>query len=293
MKPTYIIGTIVVISIILYYFFRIRTSQLSYRFATLLKLFLESDNKIKIDIKERDFIILSRYSKKGDLNIYLLQSNNIISIEVEFITAKKHIKDYEWFFCSTENQTQIYEEIISYLNTKHQYYILNKKPLGKVNTDDHIMLLSEYNAENVFCNAFKAMKLFDKEEYISFRSRFEIIFFNNVLLYSSLSNNNISSPIHKEDMFRLLIQYLENHELLDQVDNLEDFLEKRFDLYSEQAQMLNVKPDYDFSLLYNSFFLNPLEPQAKFNSKSMVKNNFSHLMLNMISGLSACITSFI
>ncbi|MUV04685.1 hypothetical protein GN157_13290 [Flavobacterium rakeshii] len=293
MKPTYIIGTIVVISIILYYFFRIRTSQLSYRFATLLKLFLESDNKIKIDIKERDFIILSRYSKRGDLNIYLLQSNNIISIEVEFITAKKHIKDYEWFFCSTENQTQIYGEIISYLNTKHQYYILNNKPLGKVNTDDHKMLLSDYNAENVFCNAFKAMKLFDKEEYISFRSRFEIIFFNNVLLYSSLSNNNYSSPIHKEDMFRLLILYLENHELLDQVDNLEDFLEKRFDLYSEQAQMLNIKTDYDFSLLYNSFFLNPLEPQAKFNSKSMVKNNFSHLMLNMISGLSACITSFL
>lgn len=288
MQLIYPFGIITVISLILYRGFRLKEKEFTHRFSILIELLLQIDKKLTIEYKDKDSATLSFFSPKGSLNIYCVQFRNIISIEVEIITAKNHIKDYEWHFYETVDQEQMFSEIISYLLIKHKGHFLDDRQLQKIcklhrsRKAGSTIFMKEHLSDAVFCQAFKAVKLFDREELIHFSTRFEMLFFNTVLLYSLLGEKGYTSILVKEDIICLLIFYLENHSLLDKIENIEDFLEDRFSLYAEQASLLKTGTDYDFSLLYHLFFVKPLGASSKFKKRELSDSNFKKLMSNMI-----------
>lgn len=288
MHLIYIFGITAIIGVTVYNGYRLKKNQFSHRFSTLVALLLKIDNKIKVEYKDRDSVTLSFFSQKGSLGIYCVRFRNIVAVEIEIITAKNHVKDYEWHFRETVDQRQMFAEIISYLLVKHKGHVLDQVLLQKVCTLHRANIASraaytkEYLADTVFCQAFKAMKSFDREEFIHFRTRFEMVFFNNVLLYWLLDQKGYLSIPIKEDIICLLIYYLENHSLLDKVENIEDFMEERFSLYTAQAKLLNTGNHYDFSLLYHLFFVAPLGTASKFKRRELANSNFKALMCNMI-----------
>lgn len=77
---------------------------------------------------------------------------------------------------------------------------------------------------------------------------------------------------------------------MNQVNNLERLLEDRIVLYSEQIQQIKLDPDYNYNILYNIFFLEPLSFHPKKTetsgfSRAIQNTDFSKSILYMISDI--------
>ena len=96
--------------------------------------------------------------------------------------------------------------------------------------------------------------------------------------------------VDKEDplwgeLINLLIFYLENQNLVNQIKNIDQLLNHRLTLYSEQLQLIKTTPDYDYKLLNYYFFVKPLSLKPKIKLKEIGNRNFSTLMLFMITDI--------
>ena len=67
---------------------------------------------------------------------------------------------------------------------------------------------------------------------------------------------------------------------MNQIKDVEELLENRLALYGEQIQQVKLNPDYNYNMLYDYFFLEPLSLQSKIKSKVIQTSSLSSTMQN-------------
>src|SRR5690606_18416679 len=105
------------------------------------------------------------------------------------------------------------------------------------------------------------------------KGSFEVLFFNCVVTLQK-SDSKQQNQLW-DQLVALLIFYLENHNLMNQIKDLEKLLAHRLALYGEQIEQIKLNPDYNYNLLYDYFFLKPLSFHSKIKSKIIQTSGLS------------------
>jgi hypothetical protein len=300
MWSIYIIGILTVLSFILYNRFNKKKSRLTSRFSILIRLLLKLDKELVIESTGEDDLTLFSSNIRGSITIYITQYYGIISIIIDSSSIEYSSKKKEWIFLDNSNEYLIFNTIVkdlhAFSNTSFDQTLLNKwidKSNHTVQNIKSTSSFSNYNiAQSFFCIAFSEIEKIDKFQKISQRGSFEILFFNCMI--------TMEKSIVKEqnqlwdELVTLLIFYLENHNLMNQIKDVEKLLEDRVRMYSEQIEQIKSNPDYNYNILYHYFFLKPLSVPKKIQlkiiqssslSKTIERSGFSKVILFMIADI--------
>ncbi|MCC9064971.1 hypothetical protein [Flavobacterium piscisymbiosum] len=300
MWTIYSIGFLTILSCIIYNTVRKKKSQVTSKFSILIHLLLKLDKKLVVENGSNDEITLFSSNIRGSIAIFLAQYSGIISVIIESSTIENTSQKKEWIFLDNINQHLIFNHILNDLknlnNSGFDHQIL-KRLVDKSNHSIQRIILSNgyspYNvAQSLFVIAFSEVEKINDFQKISQKGSFEVLFFNCVVALQK-SDSKQQNELW-DQLFALLIFYLENHNLMNQIKDLEKLLADRLALYGEQIQQIKLDPDYNYNLLYDYFFLRPLSLHSKIKSKviqtsslsrTMQSAGFSKIVLVMIADL--------
>lgn len=281
---TYTIGFLTILSFVIYNAVRKKKSQVTSKFSILIHLLLKLDKKLVVEDGSNDEITLFSSNIRGSIAIFLAQYSGVISIIIESSTIENTSQKKEWIFLDNINQYLIFNHILNdlkNLNTSSFDHYILKRLVDKSNYSIQKIILSNgyspYNvAQSLFVIAFSEVEKINDFQKISQKGSFEVLFFNCVV---TLQKSDIKQQNELWDqLVALLIFYLENHNLMNQIKDLEKLLEDRLALYGDQIEQIKLNPDYNYNLLYDYFFLSPLSLHSKIKSKVMHTSSLSRKM---------------
>lgn len=215
-------------------------------------------------------------------------------------TVKNCNEKKEWIFLDNTNQHLIFNSIIKDLepfsNSSFDPYVL-KKWFDKSNQIIQNTVLTNLNSiynipQSFFCVAFSEIEKLNKFQKISTKGCFEILFFNCLVI---VEKSDVKEQNQLWDqLISLLVFYLENHNLIKHVKDMEKLLEDRLVMYSEEIQLIKSNPYHNYTMLYHYFFLKPLKLPSKIKpkviqnsglSKTIQSAEFSKIVLLMVADI--------
>lgn len=277
---TYIIGFFTVFFYIIYNTSKKKT-YITSRFSILIRLLLKLDKDLVIENKSKDDLTLFSSNIRGSINLFFVQYYGIISIIIEFNTIENSNQKKEWIFLDNMNQYLIFNHIVndikSFSKTSFTENTINKLVNKSNRTIQNTVLTNAYSSYNIpqsfFCIAFTGVEKINEFQKISPKGFFEVLFFNCLITLEKSDENQQNKLL--DQLVTLLIFYLENHNLMNQVKNIERFLEDRLALYSEEIQLIKSNPNRNYNLLYHYFFLKPLKIDSKIKRDVIQNSDFS------------------
>ena len=281
MWTLYSIGFLTILFCIIYNTIRKKKAQVTSKFSILIHLLLKLDKELVVENDGKDDITLFSSNLRGAIAIFFSQYSGIISIIIESNTIENNSQRKEWIFLDNLNQYLIFNHILNDLQSFHNNsfdpHILQKL-VDKSNHNIQRTILSNgyspYNvAQSLFVIAFSEVEKINNFQKISQKGSFEVLFFNCVV---TLQKSNIKQQNELwNQLLTLLIFYLENHNLMNQVKDVEKLLTERLALYGEQIQEIKSNPDYNYNMLYDYFFVKPLKLHSKIKSEVMQTSSLS------------------
>lgn len=265
---------------------RKKKSQVTSKFSILIRLLLKLDKELVVENTSKDDITLFSSNIRGSIAIFFAQYSGIISIIIESNTIENNSQKKEWIFLDNLNQYLIFNYILNNLQSFHSSSFDHQILQKLVDKSNHAIQkaifsngYSPYNvAQSLFVIAFSEVEKINDFQKISQKGSFEVLFFNCVV---TLQKSDIKQQNELWDqLVALLIFYLENHNLMNQIKDVEELLENRLALYGEQIQQVKLNPDYNYNMLYDYFFLEPLSLQSKIKSKVIQTSSLSSTMQN-------------
>lgn len=281
MWTLYSIGFLTILFCIIYNAIRKKNTQITSKFSILIHLLLKLDKELVIEDESRDEITLFSPNLRGAIAIFFVQYSGIISIIIESNTIESNSQRREWIFLDNLNQYMIFNQILNDLQNFHNSSFdqrILQKLADKSNHNIKRSILSNgyspYNAgQSLFVIAFSEVEKINNFQKISQKGSFEVLFFNCV---AALQKSNIKQQNELWDQIAtLLIFYLENHNLMNQIKDVEKLLTERLALYGDQIQEIKSNPDYNYSMLYDYFFVKPLKLHSKIKSKVIETSSLS------------------
>ena len=281
MWTLYSIGFLTILFCIIYNTIRKKKAQVTSKFSILIHLLLKLDKELVVENDGKDDITLFSSNLRGAIAIFFSQYSGIISIIIESNTIENNSQRKEWIFLDNLNQYLIFNHILNDLQSFHNNsfdpHILQKL-VDKSNHNIQRTILSNgyspYNvAQSLFVIAFSEVEKINNFQKISQKGSFEVLFFNCVV---TLQKSDVKQQNELWDqLVTLLIFYLENHNLMNQVKDVEKLLTERLALYGEQIQEIKSNPDYNYNMLYDYFFVKPLKLHSKIKSEVMQTSSLS------------------
>ncbi|UUW08447.1 hypothetical protein NLG42_20345 [Flavobacterium plurextorum] len=281
MWTLYSIGFLTILFCIIYNTIRKKKAQVTSKFSILIHLLLKLDKELVVENDGKDDITLFSSNLRGAIAVFFAQYSGIISIIIESNTIENNSQRREWIFLDNLNQYLIFNLILndlqSFHNSSFDQQILQKL-IDKSNHNMQRTILSNgyspYNiAQSLFVIAFSEVEKINNFQKISQKGSFEVLFFNCVV---TLQKSNIKQQNELwNQLLTLLIFYLENHNLMNQIKDVEKLLTNRLALYGEQIQEIKSNPDYDYNRLYDYFFVKPLKLHSKIKSKVIQTSSLS------------------
>lgn len=281
MWTIYSIGFLTVLFCVIFTTIRKKKEQVTSKFSILLHLLLKLDKELVIENDSKDDITLFSSNIRGSIAIFFSQYCGIISIIIESNTIENNSQRKEWIFLDNLNQYLIFNYILNDLQGFHSSSFdqqILQKLVSKSNQAMQKAILSNgyspYNiGQSLFVIAFSEIEKINNFQKISQKGSFEVLFFNCVV---TLQKSDVERQDDIWEQFvTLLIFYLENHNLMNQIKDVEKLLADRLGLYGEQIQQIKSNPDYDYTMLYDYFFLKPLSFHSKNKSKVMQTSGMS------------------
>lgn len=281
MWTLYSIGFLTILFCIIYNTTRKKKAQVTSKFSILIHLLLKLDKELVVENDGKDDITLFSSNLRGAIAIFFAQYSGIISIIIESNTIENNSQRKEWIFLDNLNQYLIFNHILNDLQSFHNNsfdpHILQKL-VDKSNHNIQRTILSNgyspYNvAQSLFVIAFSEVDKINNFQKISQKGSFEVLFFNCVV---TLQKSDVKQQnVLWDQLVTLLIFYLENHNLMNQVKDVEKLLTERLALYREQIQEIKSNPDCDYNMLYDYFFVKPLKLHSKIKSKVIQTSSLS------------------
>ncbi|MDQ6532144.1 hypothetical protein [Flavobacterium sp. LHD-85] len=281
MWTLYCIGFLTILFFFIYNTIRKKKAQVTSKFSILIHLLLKLDKELVVENDGKDDITLFSSNLRGAIAIFFAQYSGIISIIIESNTIENNSQRREWIFLDNLNQYLIFNHILNDLqnfhNSSFDEHILQKL-VDKSNHNIQRTILSNgyspYNvAQSLFVIAFSEVEKINNFQKISQKGSFEVLFFNCVV---TLQKSDVKQQNELWDqLVTLLIFYLENHNLMNQVKDVEKLLTERLALYGEQIQEIKSNPDYNYNMLYDYFFVKPLKLHSKIKSKVIQTSSLS------------------
>jgi hypothetical protein len=296
---TYIIGFLTIFFIIIYKASKKKT-YITTRFSVLIRLLLKLDKDLVIENKGKDDLTLFSSNIRGSITIFFVQYYGVISIIIEFNTIENSIQKKEWIFLDNMNQYLIFNHIVndiqSFSKTSFNQNTINKLVDKSNHTIQNTVLTNAYSSFNIaqsfFCIAFIGIEKINKFQKTSSKGYFEILFFNCLI---TLEKSDMKQQNQLWDqLVILLVFYLENHNLMNQIQDIESLLGDRLAMYSEEIQLIKSNPNHNYNILYHYFFLKPLKLHSKIKhkvvqnsslSKTIQSAGFSKAVLFMIADI--------
>ncbi len=262
-------------------------------------MLLKLDKDLVIESSGKDDITLFSSNIKGSIIIFFVQFDGIISVIIESTTVENCNKNKEWIFLDNMNQHLIFNSIIKDLEPSNSCFDqhLLKKWLDKSNQTIQNTILTNSNSiynipQYFFCVAFGGIEKIKRFQKISTKGCFEILFFNCLI---TLEKSDVKEQNQLWDqLVSLLVFYLENHNLINQIKDIDRFLEDRLVMYSEEIQLIKCNPNHNYNMLYHYFYLKPLKLHSKIKrkviqnsglSKTIQSAGFSKVILLMIADI--------
>ena len=276
---------------LIYIFLRRKNTNIKNVYAKLIELFQHIDKNIRLENESSDSLTFEISNHRGSLLLILTQYNGILCIEIERINSENIIDNQEWYFLENQNQNWMFHKIISDI-------IATKSGVLKETTLQRLLKLSieflsdhkqeleiqEKSAQSLFCMAYEGVKNYPRYKYINSEGRFEMLLFNCVFLLNKFPEGFKQQEITKE-IIALLLFYLEQHHSINHIDEIESFLDSRFELYSSQLEKIKSTHEFEYHELYYLFIIKPLSTKEKHKNIEIENFNFRNSILNMISNL--------
>lgn len=281
MWTLYSIGFLTILFCIIYNTIRKKKAQVTSKFSILIHLLLKLDKELVVENDGKDDITLFSSNLRGAIAIFFAQYSGIISIIIESNTIENNSQRKEWIFLDNLNQYLIFNHILNDLQSFHNNSFdeqILQKLVDKSNHNIQRTILSNgyspYNvAQSLFVIAFSEVEKINNFQKISQKGSFEVLFFNCVV---TLQKSDVKQQnVLWDQLVTLLIFYLENHNLMNQVKDVEKLLTERLALYGEQIQEIKSNPDYNYNMLYDYFFVKPLKLHSKIKTEVMQTSSLS------------------
>lgn len=295
----YTIALLAILGFVLYTS-KIVKHQVGLKFKILITCLLELDKNLKVEYETNESIILFTSNNKGNITIYLVENHGVLYVSIESVNIQNYIEKKEWLFIDKMNQYLIFEEITTNFFKEYQSYVFSPKKIKQMihksaEKTKSIKIESIFSINNLpqssFCLAFNSIKILSWNKRISNPSNFEILLFNCVVCYQKIKETN--SKFQWQDYINLLIQYLDNQNLAQQIEHLNNYFDHRIILYSEQIELINTNNNPDYNLLYYCFLEKPLNTKMRSKYKQWDKDNFEKLIKDLIKELEDKITQLI
>ncbi len=287
----YSIGLVLILCFIFYSHRAVKLKTLS-KFKDLISCLLQFDKNLKLEYENTDMLLLFSISNNGTINIYLVEYNGILYVTIELINDQNHFEKKEWVFMNEMNQFFMFEEILTaYLKENPSSFFHQKKILRlldkNIEQTKKIPFVNIFTKENLtqasFCLAFNSIKLLSREAPINSKSNFEILLFNCIVSFQKIKFINTNFQWH--EYLQMLIHYLESKSLINQIKDIDLFLNHRFAIYSEEIERIknNSKPNY--STLYYYFFEKPFTTKPKIKMQVSNKTDFAKSLAVTIAAI--------
>lgn len=296
----YCTGIIAILGL-LFYNANKKKTNITRRFAVLLPLLFTLDKHLQAEEELEESVTLFASNVDDTITIYLRQHSDIISIIIETIKEDDFFHKNEWFFLENMNQQLIFNQILNDLLEDEKTDVKNQKKYKKLLDQSNMVtngvtLSGIFSSENkvsaAFCIAHRSILPLSRQMHISDRGMFEILFFNCVTAFEKLDPLKNDSSLWG-NFIDLLIFYLENQNLMNQIPDMDGLFEHRFGLYSQHLQLIKTTPHYDYNVLAHYFFVKPLSLKPKIKRKEPINTGFIHSMPFMIYGIENKITTMI
>lgn len=257
------------------------------RYRELIDYMVRLDSNAEVQVHSDDSITLLFSETEYVCAFFLVQFPGVIS--VEFIIASKKSMQYEWIFAENKDPKQMFRQIISDTLNHPISEGVNPHLLKRMNQTKHPVNLDmginffeltfqKNKSVIIFCIAWNGMLVMDKIKSINVEGKFEILFFNCMLTISYIDKSRISHYEIEDDLLRLLIFYLEKHQLVEDLD-IELMINQRINFYSSIVREMGSLSTNVSNLLYNYFYINPLSNLANLPLSSKEHEIYPSLLL--------------
>lgn len=285
MWSIYIIGFLTILSFVIYNTSK-KKSSITSKFSILIHLLFKLDKNLVMENTDKNSLTLFSSNIRGTITIFFIQFCGIISIIIESSSLEDRNLIKEWIYLENMNPYLIFNQIINELQSfpstcfDEQLLIkLVKKSNSAIQNTTLTNSYSLYNiAQSYFCIAFTGVKKLNTFQKTSQKGSFEVLFFNCMVTLTK-SDCKEQNQLWNE-LAPLLIFYLENHNLMNQIKDVEKLLENRLNLYLEQIQQIKSNPDYNYNILYHYFFQKPLSLHSKTKLQIIQTSNLSKSIQN-------------
>lgn len=258
-----------------------KKSSITSRFGVLIRQLHKLDKNLVMENLDRNEIILFSSNVKGTISIFLAQYEGIVSIILESGTIENSIVKKEWIFLDNVNQLLIFNQIITDIHSfpKSSFDTPTIERLAHKSNSviKNIILNNPYSPYNIpqslFCIAFAEAQQITNFQNISPMGFFEVLFFNCMVLI----HRNKPKDQNKlwDQLVVLLVFYLENHNLINHVKDMQRLLQERSSFYSDQMQQIKSDAGHNYNMLYYYFYINPLSLHSKIKLKAMENSSLS------------------
>lgn len=257
------------------------------RYRELVDYIVRLDPNAEVQVHTDDSIMLLFPETENVCAFFLVQFPGIIS--VEFIIAGEKSMQYEWIFADNKDSRLIFRQIINDTLNHPISKGVNPRLLKTMNLRKHPvnidmgvnffeLTLQKSKAVIILCIAWNGMLVMDKIERASIEGKFEILFFNCMLIMNYLDNSKIELSGIQNDLIRLLIFYLEKHQLVKHFD-LELLINQRIDFYGNVVKEMETMSRSTCYALYYYFYIKPLYRKTNLSLLPIEHNMISNLML--------------
>ena len=287
----YLAGTVIIFGLLFYNFQQSKKKNIKYIYSELIALCQHIDKNIRLEHESADSLTFEISNHRGSLLLVLTQFDGILCVEIERINSENIIDNQEWYFLENENQKKMFHQMVSdIIATKSgvlkEITLLKLEGISSdfVNDPKNHLGVKNKRAQILFCKAYDGVKKFPRYKYANSEGRFEMLLFNCVLLISK-TPVGIKQQEQTTEIISLLLFYLEKHQIINHIKDIDLFFESRFTAYQQQFLENRDRTDQEWRQLFYLFFIKPLNRKEKVKYKEIEDVHFKNAVTTMIKNL--------